>query len=292
VPNPRTGRPAVPRFLGETSPVVTDASEGPDELDGVGKWLTSHPQFGRVQVNRIWFHLFGRGLVDPIDDFRATNPASHPELLEALAADFVKHGHDLRRTLRLLLHSNAYQQSSEPHASAVEDEVNVSHNVVRRLTAEQLLDSQARALGAVTQAKGWPTGARAAQIAGGAPQKDSRKSPADRFLETFGKPPRLLTCECERSDATTLSQALQLLSGPVVNELITRKDNRLARWSAKDQPAGEAIEDLYWSILTRAPSVAERERFESLIDDAPERRPVLEDIAWALLNSKEFVLRH
>ena len=292
VPNPRTGKPAIPRFLGETTPFSADASDGPDELDGVGKWLTSHPQFGRVQVNRIWFHLFGRGLVDPIDDFRATNPASHPELLDALATDFVKHGHDLRRTLRLLLQSNAYQQSSESHATASDDEVNVSHNTVRRLTAEQLLDSQARVLGAVTQAKGWPSGARAAQIAGGATQKEGRKSPADRFLETFGKPPRLLTCECERSDATTLSQALQLLSGPVVNELITRKDNRLARWSGKDQPAGEAVEDLYWSILTRAPSALERQRFVGLLEAAPERRPVLEDIAWALLNSKEFVLRH
>jgi hypothetical protein len=292
VPNPRTGQSARPRLLGETAPLDPGTDPARDELDALGEWLTRHPQFARVQVNRIWFHLFGRGLVDPIDDFRSTNPASHPELLDALAAESVRSGHDLRHLLRLMLRSRTYQFSSVPDPTAANDEVNHSHTRPRRLAAEPLLDAQARVLGAELQFKGWPKGTRAAQLPGGAPQKEGRKTPTDRFLETFGKPPRLLTCECERSDASTLAQALQLISGPVLHELITRPDNQLARWADPELSPDRVIDDIFWSVLTRPPGPDERERFTRILANSTDRRATLEDFAWALLNSKEFILRH
>jgi len=292
VPNPRTGQPARPRLLGETSTLETGTDPAHDELDALGEWIVRHPQFARVQVNRVWFHLFGRGLVDPIDDFRPTNPASHPELLDALAAELVGSGYDLRQLLRRMLNSRTYQFSSVPDPTSEGDEINHSHTKARRLAAEPLLDAQARVLGADLQFKGWPKGTRAAQLPGGAPQKEGRKTNTDRFLEAFGKPPRLLTCECERSDASTLSQALHLISGPVLHELITQPGNRLAAWADPALPSGRVIDDLFWTFLTRPPSTAEAELFTARLSQATDRRAALEDLAWALLNSKEFILRH
>jgi hypothetical protein len=301
VKNPRTGKPANGRFLGEPASGTGHESRiaGPDrsqdELEALADWITSpqNPFFARSQVNRIWFHLMGRGIVDPIDDFRPTNPASHPALLDALADDFVKRGFDLRHLIRLIMNSRTYQLSAQPNDTNRDDDLNFSRAYVRRLTAEQLLDCQSQVTGVPAKFNGYPPGMRAAQLPGALAERkrDQKKTEVDFFLEVFGKPPRLLTCECERSAETTMGQAFQMISGPAINELLKEPDNRLARLLASGKSTGEAIDELYWTALTRSPTEAELIKASSLIEGAKDKRPALEDLTWALLNAKEFLLR-
>jgi len=289
--NARTGLPAKPRFLGSTQALAPDV----DELDALAAWLTDarNPFFARAQVNRIWFHLLGRGLVDPLDDFRATNPASHPALLDELAREFVKSKFDLRHMIRVVMNSRAYQLAAEPNDTNAADESNYSHALVRRLTAEQLLDAQSHVAGAPVQFPGYPLGMRATQLPGALAEKkrDQKKTEADVFLAEFGKPPRLLTSECERSCEPTMSQAFQLISGPAVNELLTRKDNRIDRLLAAKKTDAQMIDELYWTALTRPPAKVESEKLTALLASSKNRRATLEDIAWSLVNSKEFLFR-
>ena len=285
---PRTGNPARPRFLGS---LPLDGQD--DALTAAAGWITRSRQFARAQVNRIWFHLLGRGIVDPIDDFRPTNPAANPELLEALTDDFIAHGYDLRHMIEVITDSKTYQLSAQPNETNAEDEANFSHAIIRRLAAEQLLDCQGEVLGVASAFDGYPEGTRAAQLAGvRTERKKERKMAAEQFLDVFGKPPRLLTCECERSNDTTMSQAFQLISGPAINAMLNRS-TRLSQLITSGKPNREMIEELYWSALSRPPTTPEGSRAVSLLEAASEkeRRFVLEDLAWALLNSKEFVLR-
>ncbi|MEO8428151.1 MAG: DUF1549 and DUF1553 domain-containing protein, partial [Verrucomicrobiota bacterium] len=301
VKNPRTGKAAEPRFLGAAASEVDYAPRSTlhagdlDELEALAQWLTrpDNPFFARAQVNRIWFHLMGRGIVDPIDDFRATNPASHPALLDALTKDFVAHKFDLRYLIRLIMNSRTYQLSSVPNETNRDDELNYSHGLVRRLTAEQMLDCQYEVTGVPSAFAGYPAGLRAAQLPGAHSERKRGKkaNSADQFLELFGKPQRLLTCECERSAETTMGQAFQMISGPSVNELLIEKDNRLAKLLASSKPGREIIEDLYWTALTRAPTAAELGMAASYLEKSKNRRAALEDVTWGLLNAKEFVLR-
>jgi hypothetical protein len=289
--DPRSGRPAPPRLLGA-------ASDPPEEIDRrfaeLADWLTSpeHPQFAAAQANRVWSHLLGRGLVEPIDDFRATNPASHPELLAALAHDFAASGFDLRRLIRTIMASETYRRSAEPPAGQTADDATFAVALVRRLSAEQLADALDRALGTTPHYSGYPEGVRAGQMAGvlGARGRRGRLGRPDSFLKLFGKPPRLLVCECERGTDTTLGQALQLISGPKINELLTEPDNRLGRLLSGGATPDEALEELYWSSLSRPPTEEERSAARARLD-AGDLRSGLEDIAWAVVNSKEFLLR-
>ena len=292
VKNSRTGKSARPRFLGVDAPIDGDDQ---DFLENLAAWMTraENPWFTRVQVNRIWFNLMGRGIVDPIDDFRATNPPSHPALLDALAKDFVARRFDLRYLIRTIMISRVYQLSSEPNASNAEDEVNFSRNLLRRLTAKQMLDCESEVLGASPKFEGYPVGMRAAQIPGARVEtrRGGKSGATDQFLELFGKPPRLLTCECERSNETTMGQAFQMIGGPAVNQLLTTADNRLGRLLAAGKSSREMVEELYWTALTRAPAVSELEKLTTYLDHATDRRQALEDATWSLLNAKEFVFR-
>ena len=316
--NPRTGKPAVPRMLGMATPMdASDATNptaipGPDqgagpgpatgvqrfdELESLARWLTSptNTTFARVQANRIWSQLMGRGLVDPVDDFRATNPASHPELLEALGAELVRSGFDLRHLLRTIMISHTYQAAAVPGGGAGDaDEINYTHIPPRRLSAELLLDAQHQVAGVPWVRDGYPGLTRAIQFPGGAPLKQRGVGPEDAFLQVFGKPKRLLTCECERSDATTMAQAFELISGPTLNRLVSRKDNVLAELLAADPSGRSAVDELFGRTLSRTPEPGEREAIHQRLAAAtgPEdRRAVLEDLLWALLNSKEFLFR-
>jgi len=317
VKNPRLGKPAQPRTLGSSAAMKLDGGIGKasgepptasvrvpttrngqpatDELQHLASWLTSPTNtfFARSQVNRIWYHLMGRGIVDPIDDFRPTNPASHPALLDALAADFVRNGFDLRRTVRLIMNSRTYQLSSEPNDSNGDDEINFSRAYIRRLTAEQMLDCQFEVTGVPSRLRGYPVGMRAGQLPGSHTEKrrGEKISSADLFLELFGKPQRLLTCECERSMETTMGQAFQLISGPSVNDLLTDPGNRLSRLLTSGKPDPVLVDELYWTALTRGPSAVEAQRASTLLHEAKDRRAALEDLTWSLLNAKEFVLR-
>lgn len=297
VPNPRTGKPATPRFLGAgTQPATRNPPTDEDDLESLAQWLTS-PQnelFVKAQVNRVWFHLMGRGLVEPLDDFRATNPASHPALLDALAKDFVKRKFDLRWLIGFIMQSRTWQLASEPNDSNRDDEVNYSHALLRRLTAEQLLDAQSQATGVPLKLAGHPAGTRAAQLPGAKVARVLKATPQDKFLELFGKPLRLFPSESERCNDPTVLQAFQMISGPAIHELIASPENRLAHLLASGQPDTALVNELYWATLTRAPGTTELNA--TLADltkakDAPEKRAALEDLLWGLLNAKEFSLR-
>lgn len=284
VMNPRTGQPATPRFLGAGVPKVTPES---DELAQLADWLSHSPLFARMQVNRVWYHLFGRGLVDPVDDFRASNPPSHPEVLDTLARDFAANGYDLRWLIRTIMASETYQLGPDPNPGNAADEANFSRGYVRRLSAEQLIDAAAKVIGAPLEIEGSPAGTRLSQLPGGRKHYKPLTTDLDRFSATFGKPPRLIASDCERSNETAMPQVFQLLSGSLLQGLLTREGNRVSTWAAAEKP----VDDMFWSALTRAPSEDERREYEAYIAKAPDRRKAVEDVLWALLNSKEFLFR-
>jgi hypothetical protein len=321
VTNPRTGKPAQARLLGTSVPMtllalgktnaaVSDVSPEstarfrkerksakapPRQLGKLAAWLTApeNELFAKAQVNRVWFHLMGRGLVDPVDDFRATNPASHPALLDQLSADFVKRGFDLRWLIRLIMNSRVYQLSAEPTSSNQEDEVNYSHVLPRRLTAEQLFDAQHQILEVAPAFRGHPVGLRASQLPGGSPVRrgELKAASSEKFLALFGKPARVLACECERSNETTLNQVFQLVSGPSVQQLLSHENNHIGALLKANQTNAEIVGELYWATLSRPPSADELAKTVTHIERARDRRDAFEDLTWALLNAKEFVLR-
>lgn len=294
VKNARTGGDAEPRFLGGYAPPMHPSE---DRLLPLATWLTSpdNELFVKSQVNFVWYHLLGRGLVEPIDDFRVTNPASNPPLLDALAADFANHGFNLRHLIRTVMNSRTYQLAAEPNETNAADESNFSRAVVRRLPAETLLDAQATVLDAFPDFNGYPQGTRAGQIRGvqRVRTRDKQAASADRFLKTFGKPERLLACECERSNETTLKQAFTLIGDQGLSNLLARDNNRLDRWSDSASSAENIVDQLYWTALSRGPTLDELAAGESMITSAGEDRfSAIQDLAWALMNSKEFVFRH
>lgn len=288
--HPRSGKNPPAKLLGETESLASDEKR----LTTLAQWLTSpeHPLFAQVQANRIWFHLMGRGIVEPVDDFRATNPPVNPALLEALTADFVKSGFDLRHTIRTICASRAYQLDSLPNESNADDEINFARSLPRRLGAEQLLDSIHLAMGSTPSFEGYDKPIRAARIPGvQALYRPKKPTPADTFVHLFGKPPRLTNSDTERTYDTSLAQVFELTSGRTLNELLTRPENSLGILLKNQQDDSVLVETLYWTILTRPPGDYERTATVEYLGKASQRREALEDITWSLLNAKEFLLR-
>lgn len=293
--NPRTGLPAEPRLLGgQLLPIHPHE----DRLQPLADWLTSphNAMFLQSQANFIWYHVMRRGLVEPIDDFRPTNPPSNPALLEALADDLAASGLRLKHLVRTIMLSRTYQLASEPNETNQDDESQFSRAVVRRLPAETLLDAQCVVLGVWPKFAGYPEGTRAGQVRGveRVRRRDGGPTAADRFLRTFGKPERLLACECERSNETTLKQAFTLIGDEGLDELLRHEHNRLAQLVRGGLPPEELVRELYWSALSRPPTEAELSAALPLVssEDTVQRLEGLQDLAWALLNSKEFIFRH
>src|SRR5439155_22503090 len=187
----------------------------------------------------------------------------------------------------------AYQLSSEPNDTNADDEINYSHALLRRLGAEQLLDCESQVTGVPLKFNGYPRGMRAAQLPGVRPEAKGQRTAnqLDRFLELFGKPPRLLTTDTERSCECNMGQAFQLISGSTVNELLSEKENLVSRLLASGESNREVLEELFWVALTRAPTPAELGNLSPGLDSTKERRAELEDILWGLLNSKDFLFR-
>ncbi len=290
--NPTTGRVAIPKFLGGDR--LADATES-DRLEATAKWLTSadNDLFVRSQANFIWYHVMGRGIVDPIDDFRLTNPASNPPLMDALAEELKSSGFDIRRLIGKIMKSRTYQLAAEPNPSNEHDTTCYSRAYVRRLPAEVILDMQGDVLGTPARFLGYDAGIRAVEIPGVLSKQARRKPPlpGDRFLKTFGKPDRILACDCERSDETTLKQAFVLI-GEGLNERLADPQNRLTRLAASSLSDQEVVAELYWTALSRPPGERERDAALRCIAEAGgDRAAALQDIAWALLNAKEFLFR-
>lgn len=290
--NPRTKNPAKPVFLGTKAP---DFGPNGDRLTALADWIASpdNPFFARAQVNRVWLRLMGRGLVDPNDDFRLTNPPANPELLDYLAKDFARGGFRLKQTVRNIMTSRTYQLASTLHdPSVMSDDLHLSHARIFPLEAEQLLDAISQVMGVPVQFSGYPLGLRANQIP--APPQSGRRGfngMGERFLKVFGKPDRLLTCECERTDDQGLLQAFQLITGELMNAMIRAPDNRLSTYLAAGKTDAEILEEFYLAALSRPPTEKETKKILTLLSTAKDRRDAWEDVLWALVNSKEFLLR-
>jgi hypothetical protein len=282
VRQPRTGKVMKPKALG--GPVLDDPKL--DRRVRLASWLTGpeNPFFARSLVNRIWFHLVGRGIVEPVDDFRDSNPASNDELLIGLTDAFVKSEYNLRALIHTILSSRTYQLSARTSAQNGGDNLYFSHAFAKLLPAEVLLDAISTVTGTTTAFDGLPTGARATQIPDG-----KMDNP---FLKTFGRPARELACECERESDSNLSQALQLIGGATVNGKLHDDKGRMALL-AKSGKSPEAITtELYQVALSREPTAAELAAAVRHLKSGKDLRPAIEDLGWVLINSKEFLFRH
>jgi hypothetical protein len=263
---------------------------GEDRREKLVDWLTSpeNPYFARSTVNRLWYHLLGRGIVEPVDDFRNTNPPSHPELLDALAADFIKQGYRMKPILRVILNSQTYQlDSREPEKQsqhAAEPERYFSHSQVRMLTGEQILDAISSATGIPARFEGYPVGTRAIELAEGAVDHS--------FLQAFSKPVRDVTCECARDSDPSISQVIHLLNNPDISANITSAESRTNRWLKTGKNDGEVLELLYLSTLSRRPTAAEQQVAAKYLATVESREEGFADLQHALINSNEFLLRH
>jgi hypothetical protein len=306
VNHPRLGRPLPPRPL-EAEPM---ALEGPgDRRAYFADWLTraDNPFFARAVVNRVWANFMGRGLVESVDDLRETNPATNEKLLDSLVDDFIGHGYDVKHLARTILNSAAYQAGSAPVEGNAHDQLYHSHYLVKRLSAEVLLDAVSQVTGVPSQFSGYPPGWRALQL------PDTEVS--SEFLTTFGRPQREFTCDCERQDAPSMAQALHLANGETVNQKLRAEGGVLDELVASSLSDDEVVTRLYLSALCRYPTDAERtELFALLADPAlspssqergkagvgaaendesdASRRQVLEDLYWAVLASEEFLFNH
>ena len=220
VVQPRSGKTMPPKFMaGPVAPVLP----GQDRRQVLADWLASakNPFFAKSVANRVWFHLTGRGIVDPVDDFRDSNPSANDELLDALAQDFAAHKFDLKQLVRVILNSRTYQLSAQANDFNKDDNKYFSHAVTKLLTAEQLLDALCTVTESPEKFQNIPLGTRAVQLPDGEINHP--------FLKTFGQPGRELACECEREQDSNLAQALQLINGPTVNDKLRNAKNRIGR---------------------------------------------------------------
>jgi len=284
--NPRSGAITPPRFLAGN---LAAPKEGEDRRQGYAAWLTSpdNPFFARAVVNRVWFHLLGRGLVEPVDDFRESNPAAHPALLDDLAKEFAR-DFDLRKTIRTVMRSRVYQLSSRGNDSNRDDTRYFARNVPRMLTAEQLFEAVCDVTGVPEKLPKETKGTRIACVA----DLESVSPAAKAFLKAFNQPGRDLACECERSSEASLSQALQVLNGPAVQERLTSAGNRLGTLLGRKLSDDEILDELYLSAFARLPREVERAAARDYLAAAADRRRAWEDVFWAALTSREFMLRH
>ncbi|HKI38240.1 MAG TPA: DUF1549 domain-containing protein [Gemmataceae bacterium] len=285
VTQPRSGKVMAPKIMGRPAPVIPP---GKDRREVLAEAVTAgdNPFFAKSVVNRIWFHLTGRGVVDPVDDFRDSNPSANDELLDALAKDFVAHKYDVKYLIRTVMNSRTYQLSAQTNELNKDDNKYFSHAVTKLLTAEQLLDALCTVTEMPEKYAGLPLGTRAVQLPDGEVNHP--------FLKTFGQPARELACECEREGDSNLAQALQLINGPTVNEKLRSPNNRVGRLLGKKMSDFDVLCELYLASVSRLPVEGEvKFALEHVTKAKPEdKRKAWEDVQWALVNSKEFLFRH
>ncbi|MEK6237529.1 MAG: DUF1549 and DUF1553 domain-containing protein, partial [Planctomycetales bacterium] len=281
VRHPKTGRNMPPTPLGGK------ATDDPlDRRRPLAAWLTSadNKLFARNLVNRYVSYLLGRGLVEPVDDLRATNPPSNPELMDALAEHLVKHKFDVKQLVRAIMNSRLYQLDSQPTKANAADGRFFSHYPVKRIPAEPLLDAVDQATGTRTKFPDLPLGTRAIEL----PDSDYQ----NYFLSAFGKPRRVIVCECERGSDPNLAQRLHSLNGDVVSDKVADKSGRVATLLADKKPHEEIVTQLYLAALGRRPRAEEHKASRELLAKSPSSKEFYEDLLWALMNSKEFLFVH
>jgi len=283
--NPRSGRAVKPTPLGDREIAI---SEDSDPRLRLADWLTSphNPFFARSLVNRYWKHFFDRGIVEPEDDMRETNPPSNPELLDALSRSFVESGFDLKQLVRTICRSNTYQLSALPNEFNQKDKQNFSRYYPKRLSAEVLYDGLHQVTNTTQAFAGLPDGTRAI----GLPDL----SAATYFLKVFGQPVGDTACECERSQAANLAQSLHLLNSSEVHEKISASTGRAALLAKDDgRTVEDKVRELYRRVYAREPDVEEIAVAAAHLEKHREQpQTAWEDIVWALLNTKEFLFNH
>ncbi|HET6881426.1 MAG TPA: DUF1549 and DUF1553 domain-containing protein [Pirellulales bacterium] len=281
--NPLTGKTPEPKFLAGAEAKLSPEQ---DPRHALVDWMAEpdNPFFAKALVNRMWGHFLGRGLVDPVDDMRDTNPPSNPELLEALARDFIDHKFDVKHVIRTIVTSNVYQLDSTPTEGNRQDRQNYARFYARRLIAEVLLDSVDQACGTHTRFDRVASSARAIDL--------PHEGFGSYFLDTFDRPRRVTGCECERTGGATLGQVLLLSNSDEVEQKISSGDGIIAKLLAAKQPPAEMIDELYLGALSRLPTESERAKALAFVAQEQDPRPALEDVLWTLVNSKEFVFNH
>lgn len=284
MPHPKTGE-QVPATALDSAAEEIGPEEDPRHL--LVDWMSDRDNrfFAPALVNRYWKHFFNRGLVDPEDDMRVTNPASNPELLDALARHFIDSGFDLKDLVRTICRSSTYQLSSIPNEYNANDKQNFSRYYPRRLTAESLLDALDAATGTQTKFSGLPLGTKAVQLPDTAANT--------YFLTVFGKPEADTACECERSQEANLAQSLHLLNSGEVQSKLSDSNGRAAKLAADTARSHEEkIHELYLWVYARPPVPDELQVALAHLDKSEKKQEAYEDILWALLNTKEFLFNH
>src|SRR5581483_11827171 len=282
-----------PRTRTEVRPAFLDGKPLPesgrnDPRLSLAEWMTSQPYFAETAVNRMWAYFFGRGLVNPVDDFRSTNPPTHPELLEALAKDFREHGYDLKHMIRTIALSRTYQLSATPNSTNKDDRINYSHTLPRPLDAEVLLDAISSFTGVPevfsNSSDGQaPPGTRAINLV----LPDLYRS---RFLDVYGRPSRERVPE--RDVEPNLNQALHVLVGTTYTDKLLKPGSRLERLIQRGASNRETIRELYLAALSRFPGAREEEELEQLIARNQSRNQALGYLLWGLVTSREFAYNH
>jgi hypothetical protein len=281
VGHPVGGRVMKPKFLGGAEPDVA----GKDRRMALAQWLASpeNPYFATSVANRVWDHFFGIGIVQPVDDVRISNPPSNPELYEALGKKFTEYSYDFKRLVRDICNSKTYQRSTQRNASNDSDELNFAHSRIRRIRAENLLDCISQVTQTKDKFQGLPLCSRAVQVADG--------NTSTYFLTTFGRATRNTVCSCEVKTEPTLSQSLHLLNGDTVEGKI-RGGGFIAQALAAGKTPDQVIASIYIRCLSRQPSADELTRLKAAVAGEPDPAKALEDIFWAVLNSREFMFNH
>ena len=290
--HPKDGRVMNPKFIVPAS-WSSSAAPGdapptdPSRARAYAEWITArdNPFFAKSTVNRVWSYFFGRGIIDPVDDIRASNPPSNPAVLDALAKDFIDHNFDLRYLMRTIANSRVYQTSSATNEWNEKDADNFSHAMPRRLSAEELLDALALATGVRPVFPEAPPDTNAEQVVDPHVGKDG-------FLDLFGRPARESSCECERRSDLSLPQALNLVNGKTISDAVADSSGRVAKAILSGRADRDIVTELYLSSLSRPPRAEELESGVRYLEGGGGRAARAQDLLWALVNSKAFLYNY
>jgi hypothetical protein len=282
VRHPVTNRVMGPKYLGGTEAAI---EKGADRRVALAKWIVDddNPYFSKNIANRLFAHFFGRGIVDPVDDVRTSNPPSHPLVLEWIARRLRETKYNFQTVVQEFCKSETYNRSAAADESG---SAPFAAREPRRLPSETLLDAIDHVTGVPTKYRGLPDGATALDV------RDGVGNGTPRFLEIFGRSPRTSSCSCDRRNEPTLTQALHLINGPSIESKILDRNGRIGRALSEKLEDEEILEDVFLAAYSRYPTKAETQRFFHLDAEAKDRKLILSDLMWVVLNSKEFLFNH